>query len=80
MTATSLVSPGRSASPGSSGSQPNPMVSRFCHWTSSPRVTWAAVAGALSVIAGAVAASQVSDMLTTAKIAMLTGITEVHHG
>jgi hypothetical protein len=38
------------------------------------------VAGALSVIAGAVAASQVSDMLTTAKIAMLTGITEVHHG
>ena len=42
--------------------------------------TWAAVAGALSVIAGALAASLAPDTLTTAKIATLTGVTEVHHG
>ena len=54
MTATSAVSPGRSASPGCSGSRPNP-------------------------IAGALVASLAPGMLTTAKIAMLIGVAEVHH-
>jgi len=58
MTATSAVSPGRSASPGSSGSRPNP---------------WSAIAGAL-------VASPAPGMLTTAKIAVLIGVPEVHHG
>jgi hypothetical protein len=81
MTATSPVSPGRSASPDSSGSQRNPMVSRApATGPFSPKVTWAAVASALSAIAGALAASLAPDTLTTAKIATLTGVTEVHHG
>jgi hypothetical protein len=81
MTATSPVSPGRSASPGSSGSQRIPMVSRApATGPFSPKVTWAAVASALSAIAGALAASLAPDMLATAKIATLTGVTEVHHG
>ena len=81
MTATSPVSPGRSASPDSSGSQRNPMVSRApATGPFSPKVTWAAVASALSAIAGALAASLAPDMLATAKIATLTGVTEVHHG
>ena len=81
MTATSAVSPGRSASPDSSGSQRNPMVSRApATGPFSPKVTWAAVASALSAIAGARAASLAPGTLTTAKIATLTGVTEVHHG
>jgi hypothetical protein len=81
MTATSPVSPGRSASPDSNGSQRNPMVSRApATGPFSPKVTRAAVASALSAIAGALAASLAPDMLTTAKIATLTGVTEVHHG
>jgi hypothetical protein len=81
MTATSPVSPGRSASPDSSGSQRNPMVSRApATGPFSPKVTWAAVASALSAIAGARAASLAPDTLTTAKIATLAGVTEVHHG
>ena len=81
MTATSAVSPGRSASPGSSGSQRNPMVSRalatgsFC-----PKLARAAVASALSAIARALAASLAPDTLTTARIATPTGVTEVRHG
>jgi hypothetical protein len=81
MTATSAVSPGRSASPGSSGSQRIPMVSRApATGPFSPKVTWAAVASALSAIAGALATSLVPDTFTMAKIATLTGVTEVHHG
>jgi hypothetical protein len=81
MTATSPVSPGRSASLDFSGSQRNPMVSRApATGPFSPKVTRAAVASALSAIAGALAASLAPDMLTTAKIATLTGVTEVHHG
>ena len=81
MTATSAVSPGRSASPGSSGSQRNPMVSRALATGSfSPEVTWAAVASAVSAIAGALAASLAPDTLTTARIATPTGVTEVRHG
>ena len=81
MTATSAVSPGRSASPGSSGSQRNPMVSRALATGSfSPEVTWAAVASAVSAIAGALAASLAPDTLTTARIATPTGVTGVRHG
>jgi hypothetical protein len=81
MTATSPVSPGRSASPDSNGSQRNPMVSRAPATGSfAPTVTWAAGASALSAIAGARAASLAPGTLTTAKIATPTGVTEVHHG
>ena len=81
MTATSPVSPGQSASPGSSGSQRNPAVSRApATGPFAPQVTWAAVASALSAIAGALAASLAPETLTTAKIATLTGVTEVRHG
>jgi hypothetical protein len=81
MTATSPVSRGRSTSPDSSGSQRNPMVSRApAAGSFSPKVTWAAVASALSAIAGARACSLAPDTVTTAKIATLTGVTEVHHG
>ena len=81
MTATSPVSPGRSASPGSSGSQRNPVVSRALATGSfSPEVTWAAVASAVSAIAGALAASLAPDTLTTARIATPTGVTGVRHG
>jgi hypothetical protein len=81
MTAASPVSPGRSTSPDFSGSQRIPVVSRVpATGPFSPKVTWAAEASALSAIAGALAASLAPDMLTTAKIATLTGVTEVHHG
>lgn len=81
MAAASPVSPGRSTSPDSSGSQRTPMVSRAAATGSfSPEVTWAAVAGALPGIAGACAASLAPDALTTAKIATLAGVTEVRHG
>ena len=80
MTATSAVSPGRSASPGSSGSQRNPVVSRApATGPFSPEVTWAAVASAVSAIAGAPPASLGPDTLTMARIATLAGVTEVHH-
>ena len=81
MTATSPVSPSRSTSPDSYGSQRNPMVSRApATGPFSPKVTRAAVASALSAIAGALAACLAPDTLTMAKIATLTGVTEVHHG
>ena len=81
MTATSAVSPGRSASPGSSGSQRNPMVSRALATGSfSPEVTWAAVASAVSAIAGVRAASLAPGTLTAARIATPTGVTGVRHG
>ena len=82
MTATSPVSPGRSASPDSSGLQRNPQDSRApATGLFAPTATWAAaVASALSAIAGALAASPAPDTFTTARIATPTGVTEVHHG
>ena len=81
MTATSPVSPGRSTSPGSNGSQRDPQDSRvLAAEPFAPMVTWAAVASALSAIAGALAASPAPDTFSTARIAMLAGVTEVHHG
>ena len=81
MTATSPVSPGRSASPDSSGLQRNPQDSRApATGTFAPMVTWAAVASALSAIAGALAASLAPDTFITAWIATPTGVTEVYHG
>lgn len=81
MTATSLVSRGRSSSPGSSGSQRNPQDSRApAAGSFAPTVTWAAVASALSAIAGALAASLAPGTLTAARIATPTGVTEVRHG
>jgi hypothetical protein len=81
MTATSPVSPGRSASPGSSGLRRNPQDSRApATGPFAPTVTWAAVASAVSAIAGALAASPAPDTFSTARIAMLAGVTEVHHG
>ena len=81
MTAASAVSAGRSASPGSSGSQRYPVVSRApATGPFSPEVTWAAVASAVSAIAGALPASLAPDTLTTARIAALAAVTEVHYG
>ena len=81
MTATSPVSPGRPASPDSSGLQRNPQDSRApTTGTFAPMVTWAAVASALSAIAGALAASLAPDTFTKARFATPTGATEVHHG
>jgi hypothetical protein len=81
MTATSPVSPGRSASPDSSGLKRNPQDSRApATGLFAPTVTWAAVASALSAIAGPLAASPAPDTFTTARIATPTGVTEVHHG
>jgi hypothetical protein len=81
MTATSPVSPGRSASPDSSGLRRNPQDSRApATGPFASTVTWAAVASALSAIAGALAASPAPDTFTTARIATPTGVTEVHHG
>ena len=81
MTATSAVSPGRSASPDSSGLQRNPQDSRApATGRFAPTVTWAAVASALSAIAGALAASLAPDTFITAWIATPTGVTEVYHG
>jgi hypothetical protein len=80
MTATSAVSPGRSASPGSSGSQRNPVVSRApATGPFSPEVTWAAAASAVSAIAGALPGSLAPGTLTAARIAALADGTEVHH-
>ena len=81
MTATSPVSPGRSASPDSSGLRRNPQDSRApATGRFAPTVTWAAVASALSAIAGALAASLAPDTFITAWIATPTGVTEVYHG
>jgi hypothetical protein len=81
MTATSPVSAGRSTSPGSSGSQRIPGDSRVpATGPFAPTVAWAAVSGALSVIAGALTASLAPDTLTPARIATPTGATQVHHG
>ena len=44
------------------------------------KVTWAGVAGGLSAIAGVRAVSLAAGTLSTARIVMLTGVTEVHHG
>jgi hypothetical protein len=81
MTATSPVSPGRSASPDSSGLKRNPQHSRApATGPFAPMVTWAAVASALSAIAGALAASPAPDTFTTARFATPAGAAEVHHG
>ena len=81
MTATSPASPGRPTRSGSSGSQRNPQDSRApVTGPFAPTVTRAAGAGALSAIAGALAASLAPDTLTTARIATSAGVTQVHHG
>ncbi len=81
MTATSPVSRGRPASPGSSGSQRNPQDSRAAaSGPFAPTVTWAGVASALSAIAGALPASLAPGTLTTARIATSAGVTWVRHG
>jgi hypothetical protein len=81
MTAVSPVSPGQSTSPGFSGSQRIWVVSQVpATGPFAPKVTWTAVAGALSAIAGVLAASLPPDAVTTAKIATPAGVTEVHHG
>jgi len=81
MTATSPVSPGRSTSPGSGGSQRNPRVSRAPATVRVVlNVTRAVVSSGLSAIGGVVAVSLAAGTLSTARIVMLTGVTEVHHG
>jgi hypothetical protein len=80
MTATSAVAPGRSASPA-------PADRSGTRWFRallppgrvSPEVTWAAVASAVSAIAGALPGSLAPGTLTAARIAALAGVTEVHH-
>ena len=81
MTAASAVSPGRSTSPGSGGSQRNPMVSRApASGRVALNVIWAVVATGLSAIAGVLAVSLAAGTLSMARIVTLTGVTEVHHG
>jgi hypothetical protein len=43
-------------------------------------VTWAVVAGGSSAIAGVRAVFLAAGMLPAARIVMLRGVTEVHHG
>ena len=81
MTATSPVSPGRSGQPRLQRIAAKPDgFARSCHWAVRTESDKGRRASALSAIAGALAASLPPDMLTTAKIATLTGVTEVHHG
>jgi len=81
MTATSPVSPGQPTRPGSSGARREPQDSRVpAAGPFAPTVTRGAVAGALSAIAGALAASLAPGTLTTARIATPTGITQAPHG
>jgi hypothetical protein len=81
MTATSPVSLGQPTRPGSGGARRKPQDSRVpAAGPFAPTVTQAAVAGALSAIAGALAVSLTPDTLTTARIATPAGITQVHHG
>ena len=81
MAATSAVSPGRSASPGSSGSQRNPVVSRaLATGPFSPEVTWLPWRVPCQSSPGHSAAFLAPDTLTAARIATLAGVTEVHHG
>jgi hypothetical protein len=81
MTATSPVSPGQPTRPGSSGARREPQDSRVpAAEPFAPTVRRAAVAGALSAIAGALAASLAPGTLTTARIATPTGITQAPHG
>lgn len=81
MTAATPVFPDRSTSPGSTGSQRNPQDWRVpATGPFAPTVTWAAVAGALSAIAGARAASLAPDTLTTARNATPAGTTQVRYG
>ena len=81
MTVTSAVFPGRSASPDSGGSPRIPVVPPVpATGPFAPEVAWAAVASAVSAIAGALPASLAPDTLATARIATLAGVTEVRHG
>jgi hypothetical protein len=82
MTAASAVCPGRPASTGPGGSQRNRMVSRALATGGVVlNVTWAVVAsGLLSAIGGVLAVSLAAGTLSTARVAMLTGVTGVHHG
>jgi hypothetical protein len=81
MTAVSAVSPGRPASPGSSRSQRNPVVSRaLATEPSSSEVTWGC-RGECRVshrrgTPGFPGARHAHD----ARIATLAGVTEVRHG
>jgi hypothetical protein len=81
MTATSAVSPGRSASPSSSGSQRDPVVSRApATGALSPKVTWGCRGECRVGHRRGTPASLAPDTLTTARIVTLAGVTEVHHG
>jgi hypothetical protein len=81
MVAAIAVRPGRPTSPGSGGSQRNPMVSRSrATGRVALKVTWAVVAGGLSAMAGVLAVSLVAGTLSTARIALLMGVTGVHDG
>ena len=82
MTAASAVFPGRRSSAGPGGSQRNPIVSRApAAGRVVLNVTRAVVAsGLLSAIGGVLAVSLAAGALPTARIAMLSGVTEVHHG
>ena len=81
MTVASRVFPDRSTGPVFTGSPRIWVVSLVpAAGSFAPKVTWAAMAGALRAIAGMLAACLVRDAVATAKIATLAGITEVHHG
>jgi len=80
MTAARAVCPGRSTSPARADRSGTRWFTRSRHWTSRTEATWAVVAGGLSAIAGVRAVSLAAGMLPAARIVMLTGVTEVHHG
>jgi hypothetical protein len=76
MTAASAVFAGWRSSPGSGGSQRNPMVSRApATGRVTLNVTWAAAASGLSAIAKVLAVSLAAGTLLTARTAMSTVVT-----
>ena len=80
MTAACAVSRAGRAGPGPGGSQPDPVVSRApATGRVALNVTWAAAVSGLSAFARVLAVSLAAGTLSTARIAMLRGVTEVRH-
>lgn len=81
MTAARAVCPGQSTSPrlGRIAAEPDGFP-RSRHWTSRTESDMGWGGGWLSAIAGVRAVSLATGTLSTARIVMLAGVTEVHHG
>jgi hypothetical protein len=80
MTAAKAVCPGRSTSPARADRSGTRWFHALPPLDVALKVTWAVVAGGLSAIAEGRAVSRAAGMLSAARIVMLGGVTEVHHG